>query len=197
MVYYEDNIMGREHRKYSVVPYRDEWPKDFEHEAALIQSTLGGEIIYIEHVGGTAIPGLCGKPTIDIAATVRDIKKIDRFTLALKAVGYEALGEEIAQNSRLFVKNQVHEHGDVERLVNLHLFPEEHAALTAMLDNRDYLLAHPEEMRRWCGVKERLFKKHPHDYWAYREEKKDYLEQLSKKAGRWRGRYAEEKEPLI
>lgn len=75
-MYYEDNIMGYENHRYSVVPHREEWREMYEREAALIKATLGEEIIFIEHVGSTAIPGMGGKPTLDILAVVREIQRL-------------------------------------------------------------------------------------------------------------------------
>lgn len=181
--------MGYENRRYSVVPHREEWREMYEREAVLIKDTLGGELIFIEQVGSTAVPGLGGKPTLDILATVRDIKEIDRYNFAFKSIGYNARGEAIIKNSRLFVKELMHESGERERLVNLHLFPDEHPEMIRMLDIRDYLIAHPDESRKYHELKEKWFKKHPSDYGAYREKKDEFFKKLSEKATKWKGRH--------
>ncbi len=180
--------MGYENRRYSVVPHRNEWREMYEREAVLIRGTLGAELIFIEHVGSTAVPGLGGKPTLDVLATVRDIQGIDRYTFAFKAIGYHSQGEAITKNSRLFVKSVIHENKEEERLVNLHIFPDEHPEMMRMIDIRDYLMAHPDEARTYHEFKEKLFKKYPNDYAVYREKKDEFFKKLLKKATKWKGR---------
>jgi GrpB-like predicted nucleotidyltransferase (UPF0157 family) len=180
--------MGYENRRYSVVPYREEWRAIYEREAELIKKTLGNELVFIEHVGGTAVPGLCGASAIDIIAVVRDISRVDRCNTAFKMIGYDAHGAYLGASTRLFKKNLLHETGEVERLVNLHIFPDEHPTMMEMLDVRDYLLAHKDEAWKYHRFKEKLFQKHPRDYAAYRDGKGAYLAKLSKKAAKWKGR---------
>ncbi|MFE5408362.1 GrpB family protein [Microbacterium sp. NPDC056569] len=54
-----------------VVPYSDEWPRQFERVAAELQRALEGvPVLAIEHVGSTSVPGLAAKPVIDIDVVV-------------------------------------------------------------------------------------------------------------------------------
>ena len=186
--------MGYEARRYvySVTPYVDEWKKIYEREAARIKGTLGNELLYLEHVGGTAVAGGSGKPVVDILAVVRDIGKIDSYDAAFRAIGYEAAGDDIIINGRLFGKDIVHPHGGWERLVDLYVLPDEHPKMMDMINTRDYLKAHPEELKKLEEFKTRLFKKHPHDHAAYEEEKQSFLREFARKAARWRGRHVDE-----
>jgi GrpB-like predicted nucleotidyltransferase (UPF0157 family) len=59
-----------------VVAYDPEWPRRFELERAALERALapwlhGG----IHHIGSTAIPGIAGKPIIDMMAGVRDLEE--------------------------------------------------------------------------------------------------------------------------
>lgn len=172
---------GRKY-SYSVVPYADGWPEIYEREAALIQRILGEELIYIEHVGGTAVKGMPGRPIVDIAAAVRNLAKIDFYHMALKAIGYEPVAEITIPHARHFMKDSV---------ADLFVFPDEHPMITAMIDHRDYLRAHPEEAEDLREFKAKLFKKYPHDYAAYHEHKEAYLKELSRASAHWRGREAD------
>ena len=50
-----------------VVPYDPEWPQRFEHIRAVLDTALAGvEVLSIEHVGSTSVPGLAAKPMLDI-----------------------------------------------------------------------------------------------------------------------------------
>ena len=53
--------------------YDPSWPRRFEAEAAAIADALGDLVRQIEHVGSTAVRGLAGKPTVDIAVGVESI----------------------------------------------------------------------------------------------------------------------------
>lgn len=189
--------MGYEKRKYSVVPYREEWQAIYEEEAGLIKDTLRDEFIFIEHVGGTALPGVGGHPSIDVLVTVHDVGRVDRYHTAFKMIGYDALGAFLAENTRAFKKERLNEQSGEERMVNLYIFPDEHPAMMDMLDVRDYLLAHPDEARKYHALKEKLFQKHPNDYAAYREGKGVYLAKLSKKAAQWKGRHIPSEEGTV
>ncbi|MEO6892654.1 MAG: GrpB family protein, partial [Ktedonobacteraceae bacterium] len=53
-----------------LVDYDPEWPRLFEREAARIRVALGEQIVLLEHVGSTSVPGLAAKPRIDILLVV-------------------------------------------------------------------------------------------------------------------------------
>jgi GrpB-like predicted nucleotidyltransferase (UPF0157 family) len=178
--------MAYEDRKYSIVPYRNEWPRMYKAEAGVLRAALEDDIIDIEHVGGTAVPGLTSKPTIDILVIVKDLKKIDAYEFSLKSIGYDALGAWVVEHSRFFKKDRIDKDGRAERLVNLHVFPEEHPATLPMIDVRDYLIAHPEEAGRYGEFKEKLFRQYPNNCLAYQEDKKSFIAELAKKASRWK-----------
>ncbi len=169
--------MGYEEGEYSEMPQREDWVTAYEREAALIANTLREEIVFIEHIGSTAVPGLGGPAdvsAIDILAIVRDVKNADCYATAFKMIGYDELP------GPKFLKKG-------EPSVSLHIFPDEHPKMMAMLDVRDYLLAHPDEARKYKALKEKWLKKYPRDRGAYQEKKDEYLAKLSDKAGKWKG----------
>jgi GrpB-like predicted nucleotidyltransferase (UPF0157 family) len=61
----------------------------FEVEAALIARALGDVARGIEHVGSTAVPGLAGKPTVDIAVGVDSIDLPPDLVHQMSAAGFE------------------------------------------------------------------------------------------------------------
>ncbi len=52
-----------------VVDYDPEWPGRYEAEAGRVRGALGPDVVEIEHMGSTAVPGLAAKPVIDISAS--------------------------------------------------------------------------------------------------------------------------------
>ena len=48
-------------RAFGIVPYDPGWPARFETESARIEEALGDQVVRVEHVGSTAVPGLGGQ----------------------------------------------------------------------------------------------------------------------------------------
>ncbi|MFA6446976.1 MAG: GrpB family protein [Patescibacteria group bacterium] len=167
-------------RKYNVVPYGPNWPKEFKKIERDITPVFNGVCDKIEHIGSTSIPGMAGKPTIDVLVAVTDLGKVDALNDKMSELGYRALGEYVTPGSRLFVREK-----DGDRLVNIHCFPIEHPKVKRFISLRDYLRAHPEESKAYSKLKLDLFKKYPNDYGAYRKEKDAYMSELEKRTEAW------------
>lgn len=162
-------------RKYIVEPYSLEWKKKFEIEAKKLRPIFSDKAISIEHIGSTAVPGLAGKPTIDILITVEKIEIADELSEKIETIGYKALGDYIKKGSRLFVKEE-----DNERLINLHVFEAIHPHVSDMIDLREYFRSHPEKVEEYSRLKFDLVKKYPNDYGLYRKYKDEWMENLKR-----------------
>jgi GrpB-like predicted nucleotidyltransferase (UPF0157 family) len=68
--------------------YDSRWPRVFAAERRRIGATLGSLAIAIEHVGSSAIPGLWGRPEIDIIVGVSSSPDVDTSTRVLMGIGY-------------------------------------------------------------------------------------------------------------
>jgi GrpB protein len=75
-----------------LAPYDPEWPLRYEAEARRLREALGN-VIAMEHVGSTSVPGLSGKPTIDIAAAVPTLTLPDLAKRQMEALGYSYGGD--------------------------------------------------------------------------------------------------------
>jgi GrpB-like predicted nucleotidyltransferase (UPF0157 family) len=61
-----------------IVDYNPDWPKLALIESKMIIEAAGKEFISrIEHIGSTAVQGLCGKPTIDFLLEILEITDCD------------------------------------------------------------------------------------------------------------------------
>ena len=163
-------------RTYFVEEYNAAWAQQFEAERALL-ATLLGNGLDIQHIGSTSVPGLAGKPTLDILVVVEAIAMVEGFKNALESAGYKDLGEYVKPGARLFVK----ESNNI-RLVNVHFFESSDVHVHEMLAVRDYLRNSLEEVRRYSAFKKELFQKYTHDYAAYRKEKDVYMKALQARA---------------
>ena len=72
--------------------YDSAWPARFAHEAVRLSAALGPHAVAIEHVGSTAVPGLAGKPVLDIAVAVTSEGAADACIAPLQALGYRYRG---------------------------------------------------------------------------------------------------------
>lgn len=68
--------------------YDPRWPRIFTAEQGRIRATLGSTAIAIEHVGSSSIPGLWGRPEIDIIVGVSSSSDVDASARLLKGLGY-------------------------------------------------------------------------------------------------------------
>lgn len=164
-------------RKYEVLPYDKNWVRLFGDEAEKIKEIFGDCVVGIEHVGSSSVPGMSGKPTIDILVLVNDISCGDASISGMKKLGYVSRGEYVAAGSRLFAKEK-----DGRILFNVHVFQPEHTDARKMLMFRDFLRKNQKEANDYGSLKLRLFEKYPEDYGMYRKKKDEYLEKLAMKA---------------
>lgn len=69
-----------------LVDYDRRWPLVFQAERRRIGAALGNKAVAIEHVGSSSVPGLRGRPEVDILLGLRstdDIKESARFMAGL------------------------------------------------------------------------------------------------------------------
>ena len=55
------------------------WPAVYDDLAGRIRGALGDQVLDLEHVGSTSVPGLAAKPVIDIDLTVADASDEDAY----------------------------------------------------------------------------------------------------------------------
>ena len=162
-------------RLYTIEAYNPTWKRQFDQEARQIQMIFGKLAVRIEHIGSTAIVGLCGKPTTDILVLMQDMLNVDAVSTEMIRHGYKDMGAYVTQDSRLFVKES-----NGSRLVNVHVFQVDHVHVKEMLWVRDYLRDNPEKVAEYNAVKKSLYAKYPHDYGMYRKYKDEWMSNLMK-----------------
>ncbi|MEX0934546.1 MAG: GrpB family protein [Candidatus Saccharimonadales bacterium] len=163
-------------RKYKILPYDPNWPRQFVAHKEILKGIFGDQANSIEHIGSTAVPGLAGKPTIDILILVEDISVADRLEEQMEAAGYYALGEYVEKGARLFVKES-----DNTRYCNIHVFQKDHSHVEEMIQLRDYLLTHPEIVKEYSKLKTSLAERYPNNYGEYRKHKDEWMNKLKQR----------------
>jgi GrpB-like predicted nucleotidyltransferase (UPF0157 family) len=117
-----------------VADYDAGWPASYEREAARIRSVLGEEVLLLEHVGSTAVPGLAAKPLIDILLVVPDPADESRYAAPLERAGYRLVIREPEWHDHRVLKGP-----DTD--INLHVHPPGSPEIGRHLRFRDHLRA--------------------------------------------------------
>ena len=78
--------------KLRLVEHDGTWAARFADEAARLRGSIAAHGLAIEHVGSTAVPGLAGKPVLDVAIAVSSESSADACIAPLEALGYRYRG---------------------------------------------------------------------------------------------------------
>jgi GrpB-like predicted nucleotidyltransferase (UPF0157 family) len=164
-----------------VVDYDSNWPLLFEREKAKILGAIAKNVVAIEHVGSTAVPGLGAKPIIDIMVGICHLSDAQDCTGPLETIGYEYVPE--YENSiperRYFRKgppNVPNKH------YHLHMVEYGGDFWRRHLLFRDYLLVHPYAAEEYYRLKKELAAKYRFNREAYTEAKTLFIESIVAKA---------------
>jgi GrpB-like predicted nucleotidyltransferase (UPF0157 family) len=156
------------------------WGEFYESERKQIIELFDKlEILGIEHIGSTAIPGIKAKPTIDILIEVKkniDTKKtIDK----LKSIGYQYIQRlDNPPPHMMFVKGYTI-HGFSGQAFHVHI---RYKGDWDELYFRDFLIENEKYANEYERVKLELAEKYNHDREAYTEAKTEFVEMINKLA---------------
>lgn len=152
--------LGLEPGVVRLVEYDARWPALFSAEQRRIRDEGGALPLQLEHVGGTAIPGMCAKPVLDMAAGRPPGTGAQEYIAALERAGYEHRGERGVAGREFLCRGQ-------PRVYHLHLVEEGGALWHDYLAFRDYLCAHAEAAHRFADQKRALAARFSRDREAY------------------------------
>ncbi|HEY2388702.1 MAG TPA: GrpB family protein [Candidatus Binatia bacterium] len=177
----EKRIIRAERRADELVTIHDydpRWPALFAAERAEITRALG-DVLAVEHMGSTAVPGLPAKPIVDIIASVDRLALTDAQITALGHLGYEHLGACGVPGRAYFRKLEPYQ-------FNLHVVQSESSLWDHNLLFRDYLQAHPDEARRYGSLKRKLACDAGHSLLLYSDRKGRFISRTLERAREWR-----------
>ncbi len=147
----------------SVVEHDPHWRTLFEQERDLLGSTLAPWLAGpIEHVGSTAVPGLCAKPVIDIMVPVRNLETSKPATdLLEQRHGYHYWPYKTE------VMHWLCKPSEHVRTHHLHIVPIDSPLWRERLMFRDALREDSDMRDRYSELKRRLAQAHSSDREAY------------------------------
>lgn len=159
--------------------YDPSWPQRFEEERGALLERLGDTVQDIQHIGSTAIPGCAAKPIIDLMVGVDELNVDDALTEKLKEFGYEYFGEFGIPGRHFFRKGDPRTH-------HLHWVRIGGDFWEHQILFREYVTAHPDELKKYVELKRQLAAKYHHDRPRYTSSKTDFIEALMTRAHDWK-----------
>jgi GrpB-like predicted nucleotidyltransferase (UPF0157 family) len=168
-------------REVKVVPYNNDWPKMYEQEVVRLRDVLGNELLSAFHIGSTSIPGMSAKPIIDILLEVKSISRLDDYNDMMIELGYNPRGELGIPGRRYFSRND----SSGIRSHHVHAFQSGDIGLERHLAFRDYMIAHPEDAKKYARLKVDLAQEFQWDINGYCDGKDAYVSGIEQKALLW------------
>lgn len=168
----EKNFMKT--KKVVVVPYNEQWPKEFEKIKVEIISALGQLAVSVEHVGSTSVKGLWAKPIIDIDVVILDNKLLLQVINKLKNIGYHYEGNLGIEGREAFR----YDYKPGFMLHHLYVCVQNSKELKRHLAFRDYLRTHSDAVQEYSQVKREGAALFPDDIEAYIQYKSPIIEKI-------------------
>ena len=162
-----------------LLPYDAAWKDAFAAIKKELEVALGVLALAIEHVGSTAVEGLCAKPCIDLDVVIKDYSVFDEVVRRLSAIGYMHEGDLGIPGREAFcytAKPHLMRH-------HLYVCPRDSVELHRHLTFRDYLRAHPEAAARYGHAKQEAAALYPNDIDGYIAHKAPCIAELYQACG--------------
>jgi GrpB-like predicted nucleotidyltransferase (UPF0157 family) len=155
--------------------YDPSWPARYAELARRIRAALARKVLLLEHVGSTAVPGLCAKPIIDAVLAVSDAADEPSYVSSLEERGFVLRTREPEWFEHRLLKGT-----DIE--CNLHVFSFGCAEIDRMLAFRDRLCADEADRTRYEQAKRELAQRTWRDVQHYADAKSDVVREILQRA---------------
>ena len=167
-----------------ISPYNPEWVTQYEEEADKLRDIFGEDLLGIEHIGSTSVPGLPAKPIIDLMVLIDSYLKVDKFISKLERLGY---GFNANSHTDKSTERHLFRKGNPTQYHLSVAYADRGGFWKRQLAFRDYLRDHLEERDRYAVLKKELIQKDPSGKDFYIEGKTDLVNEMLDKSGfvRW------------
>jgi GrpB-like predicted nucleotidyltransferase (UPF0157 family) len=164
-------LLGLPRGEVFLVPWNEEWEKEFESEKQRIQEGLGQYIADVHHIGSTAVKGLSAKPIIDIAIEVHNFQDGEKCVTGLERLGYSYRGTNVLPDRHYFNKGEPRTH-------QIHMYQKKNSYLLDQLKFRDYLRRNKQAKNEYEQLKRKLSTLNKNNKHKYAEEKTDFIKSI-------------------
>ena len=156
-----------------ITDYNPEWPGMAAIESENIIEAVGKEhISRVEHIGSTAVPGLCAKPTIDFILEILETANCDLLIMQLQHIDYHYIPKpENPAPHMMFAKGYA-KSGVTGQTFHVHIrYPGDWDEIVF----RDYLIKNHSASVEYSRLKLELAKKCTYDREKYTDGKTTFI----------------------
>lgn len=144
-----------------MLPYDRAWAEDFVRQADRLHPVLSPHLARnLEHIGSTAVPGLCAKPIIDMLAVVRHVDAVQGHQEDLATLSWirDPEPRDVTEHrlSFCFPSRERRTH-------HLHVVSEDHPGWRGWIAFRDRLRRDGEAAAEYAELKRDLASTYGHD----------------------------------
>ena len=150
----------------------DRWAQYYAEEAAELKGLLPVGTV-INHIGSTAVKGICAKPIVDVLAELGDGVNLAEIAGILQNNGWIVMS---ASDRRISLNKGYTENGFADKVFHLHL---RYFGDNDEIYFRDYLNANPAVAKQYEKLKLGLWKKYEHDRDGYTEAKSEFVQKYT------------------
>ena len=164
--------------RYVIVEdYNPIWKDELKKIKDELLTALSGQVISIEHVGSTAVEGLCAKPIIDIDIVIdNNFEEVKRL---LETFGYTHEGDlGIAGREAFKYVNKPY-----LMMHHLYVCNKDNDELYRHITFRDYLRNHIKDREIYSKIKKEMAFKYPQDIDTYMMGKQPVILEIYRKCG--------------
>lgn len=164
-----------------VVPADPTWPIKFRKEVKRIRTVVPLILVPdMQHIGSTAVPGLDGKPVVDIMVGLSEPASIGELVPTLEKLRYESLGEAGVPGRWALRRREIGSH------FNISIIAFGGARWRQNLKVRDFLISDREAARTYATAKWAAVAGGAVTLFAYSNEKHAAMEVVVTMAERYR-----------
>jgi GrpB-like predicted nucleotidyltransferase (UPF0157 family) len=163
-----------------IVDYNPDWPGLASIESKNIVEAVGKEYVSrIEHIGSTAVPGLCAKPTIDFLLEVKEITNCDLLKKQLQKIAYHYIPKPENPPPHMMFAKGYSESGITGQTFHIHVrYPGDWYEIVF----RDYLVNNLAVKAEYARLKRRLSEDFRNDREKYTENKTTFIKNVTRTA---------------
>jgi GrpB-like predicted nucleotidyltransferase (UPF0157 family) len=156
-----------------IVDYNPDWPRLASIESSNIMEAVGKDFITrIEHIGSTAVPGLCAKPTIDFLLEILEITNCNILIEQLQKIGYHFIPKHENPPPYMMFAKGYSESGITGQAFHIHVrYPGDWDELVF----RDYLIKNISVTAEYSILKRKLAAEFKCDREKYTDSKSTFI----------------------
>ncbi len=163
------------------------WPGQAGRLIKRLCFSVDEQIIRVDHIGSTSVPGLPAKQLIDIQVLVPDLTVAARVAEAAQRAGFVHVPGQWFGTDRSGIDHpeEVVVDADPGRPVNINIRPVTAPIWRETLLFRDWLRSHDDERDAYAAMKRALAQRPDHDVNDYSENKMPWISAALRRAEDW------------